>query len=415
MNAVLVGAPGEVFLLRGPARATLVEGRAEAVGAPLARRRSIRVPEGKSIPVEFLSAGALRWEAHAVPARLPGRTIPPAWDRLVARMRAERLRRILVLGEMDSGKTFFSTYVANRLVSARRLVGVLDVDLGQSDIGPPGTMGLALLRRSVLTLAGARADEIAFVGAHSPALHFLPSCAAFHALVRAGARADHLVVDTPGWVHGDGGRAWTRAQYDLLDPDIVVLLERGDELRHFASTLPTRRVVRLAVSKKATPTSPDVRKALREEISRAYMKGARRAVIEGFRTDRCYYGTGTIAAPPDGVPAGAVVHAERLPAWEGWFVVVRRPLPAEARAAFGARVVEFVDGDERGVLVGLLDEGERCLGLGSVERIDWARRRAVVWTPLGASAARRVRVVQIGSLRLTPEGNEAGFLPPGSL
>ncbi len=56
---------------------------------------------------------------------------------------------ILILGKIDSGKSSFCTYLVNKLVSGKCRVAVLDGDLGQSDIGPSGTVGYGLTSKPV--------------------------------------------------------------------------------------------------------------------------------------------------------------------------------------------------------------------------------------------------------------------------
>src|SRR5918999_822328 len=48
----------------------------------------------------------------------------------------------MVIGEGDTGKTTLVTALANALVERGFRVAVLDADLGQSEIGPPTTIGL---------------------------------------------------------------------------------------------------------------------------------------------------------------------------------------------------------------------------------------------------------------------------------
>ena len=58
---------------------------------------------------------------------------------------------------------------------------------------------------------------------------------------------------------------------------------------------------------------------------------------------------------------------------------------------------------ERNLLSGIADASGRCLGLGIIERIDFARRTIVLSTPVERD---RVRIVQFGDLYVTPEGGE---------
>lgn len=405
---------GRVVTVDGPARVRILSGKVEVVGA---RVSQFEVPRGKRLPVEALAKTRLDIDAPAGSVEeVTGRTIPASWDRFVARMKKERPKSVFVLGEMDTGKSFFATYVANRLLAGKRKVAVLDLDIGQSDVGPPGCFGLAVLKKPVSFLPQAPVTATAFVGGHSPALHFAPALAAFARISRrAAAAADTVLVNTSGWVQGDGGRAYKAAKMEIFPPDLVVLIQRDGELEHLVRHLPERKIVRLHVSKAASNTPPEVRKGLREEVSRAYFAGAKTVRVRGFATQGAYYGTGTPVAVPRGV-AKYVRYAEKLSGWEGHLVVHKDPLPPSARrevaAAFPGRIVRVPEGFEAGVVVGLADSNGDGLGEGVLLALDWKRRVATIRTPVPAD---KIRILQFGSLRLTPDGEEDGFVAPGSL
>jgi len=67
--------------------------------------------------------------------------IPDEWKRV----RPESLKgTIMVIGRSDSGKTTFARYLFQELCRHHKRVGFLDCDMGQSTLGPPTTMTLAL-------------------------------------------------------------------------------------------------------------------------------------------------------------------------------------------------------------------------------------------------------------------------------
>jgi polynucleotide 5'-hydroxyl-kinase GRC3/NOL9 len=410
---------GEFRLLSGPATLKVLSGAVEVVGARLAKGAELKVPLGKRVPVKPLGAASVRVDAGAEAfARLEGNSIPEAWDALAARIAKERrageLYTIVVLGEVDTGKTFFSTYLANRLLGKLKRTAILDCDTGQSDIGPPGAFGMLLMKKAVVFLAEEPPTHLYVTGSHSPSLHFLPTVTALEAMRRkAVEEADALIVDTTGWVQGDGGRALKKAKLDLLDPCLVVLMQRGTELEHLVRHLPAKRVVRLPVSKKASPTSQMDRKSLREHVSVAYFKGARvfEVPFAGTFTDRAYFGTGTP------VTVDGTLHAERLSAWEGTLVVTDGPLTPDLAARWPkdlGRITHVRAGRERGLLVGLLDAEQDCLAMARLEALDFGKKCYRLRSPYKGSAA-KVKGVQFGSLKVAEDGREAGFLEPGSL
>jgi polynucleotide 5'-hydroxyl-kinase GRC3/NOL9 len=68
--------------------------------------------------------------------------IPPAWDKIDLR---EARGTLMVIGATDTGKSTFAQYLYRRLCAdPGRRVAYLDGDPGQSRLGPPTTMTLAL-------------------------------------------------------------------------------------------------------------------------------------------------------------------------------------------------------------------------------------------------------------------------------
>lgn len=404
---------GDIYILKGPGKLRVERGRIEAVGKSVKRKEEISIPLGKSIPLEVKEKSTLSIEIKKTGEikKIRERTIPPSWDNLVSRIVRERARTILVLGEVDTGKTFFATYLANKLLGQEVRPAVLDGDPGQSDIGIPGTLGLAVLKKQVVSLTEARVFAIYFVGSHSPGLHLLPTIVGTKRLAEIGLKkADTVIVNTTGWVQGDGGRVLKKSKMEVLSPEIVVLLQRKDELEHLVKNYEPKKIVRIHVSKKASLTSERERKKLRELASKKYFKDTKKIKLSlgKVATDRCYFRTGREIKIP------GTLYAERLSGFEGTLVVTQKILPEEKldelRKELG-NIKNIVAGDEKGILVGLMDEKGNTLGMGRIEKIDYKKKEVLLSTPVKNGG--RIRVIQFGSLRITSEGREAGFVSPG--
>jgi len=408
---------GDIYLFKGPCLLKINKGKFEAVGKVLENPDEVKIPKGKSIPVETIVDGELMldFEEGGEREHLSERTVPDSWDKLAERLSKQRERITLILGETDTGKTFFSTYLANRLLGYGLKVGILDCDTGQSDIGPPGTIGLAVLDRQIVFPSEVEPTALYFTGSNSPAFHFLPSLVGLKRLVDRGLTlADILIIDTPGWVQGERARALHRSEIEMLSPDVIILLERSSELEHLVKNYPQEKIVRLPVEKGPSPRNHEERKGLRETMYKKYFQqaGYVELDLDEVQTDRAYFKTGKEIKLED----IQYLWAERLSGWEGVLVVTEEPLSEEEsiivkREAGVHNLKNIITGNEKNLMVGLLDSTGEVLGIGIIDRIDYKARRIRIFTPVREKE--KIRTIQFGSLRLTPEGTEAGFVEPG--
>jgi len=185
---------------------------------------------------------------------------------------------VVLIGGLDTGKTTLSISMIRAALGAGKRAAYVDADLGQKTVGPPTTIGLKLvtseddLDRERL----AQADACYFVGATSPQGNLLPvvtGVARLLTLARESLGADFVVVDTSGFVSGVYGQLLKYHKLELVRPDLVVGLQRGEELdpllgiiRRFFAT----EVVALGVHPAVAPTSVEQRAANREDAMRRY-------------------------------------------------------------------------------------------------------------------------------------------------
>ena len=193
---------------------------------------------------------------------------------------AESSSVAMLLGGLDSGKSTLSREIIRTAVEAGRAVAYLDADLGQKIVGPPTCVTLRMLREpaDLDPVSLRRPDAIYFVGATSPQGQLLPLVVGVGRLLDRARQegADLVVVDTSGLVSGVYGQLLKFHKIELVQPDTVIGLQRGEELapllgivQRFFST----EVVALPVHPETVPTSVEERARNREEAFRRYFDG----------------------------------------------------------------------------------------------------------------------------------------------
>ena len=184
---------------------------------------------------------------------------------------------VLLVGGLDTGKTSLARQLLAAALEAGRPGAYLDADLGQKSVGPP-TAVTAKLIRSVEDLEPERLaveDVLWFVGSTSPQGHLLPlvtAIAQVHRRLREEG-ASFVVIDTSGMVSGIFGQILKYHKVELLRPDLVLGLQRGEELLPLLGAIQRffdTEVVPIPVLPGVRDTSVEERADNREEAMRRY-------------------------------------------------------------------------------------------------------------------------------------------------
>lgn len=408
---------GNIVKMEGLVSLRVKEGKVSIVGGLHEKGSKVVIPRAKSLPVEAESDAVIEYTLGSCGEveKLPGRTIPREWDVLVEEIITKKPRVVLILGEVDTGKSFFSTYIANMLVGQNLRVAVVDGDAGQSDVGPPTTLGVVVVERPVVFLQEVQPHAAYFIGSMSPAGHILEFMVGIKRMVERGLeKADVTVVNTAGWTAGGPGRALRLYEMELLNPDIIVALQRGKELEHLLKCMDQTKVRRISVSKQVRPRSRSDRTFLRELALARYFEGAGRLALDLRKVllERCYFRTGE-PIDPRSLGDASIVYAEKIP--EGLFIVVSGELDdkkaQELKAKF--RNLHIIRSwDAKNVIVGLANSNNELVGLGVIDEIDYVREKLAVITPV--KDASHIAAVQFGSMKITPRGKEIGTIKPGT-
>jgi polynucleotide 5'-hydroxyl-kinase GRC3/NOL9 len=194
---------------------------------------------------------------------------------------ARHARTVLFIGGLDAGKSTLARATAAFALRLGRTVAYLDADVAQKTVGPPATVGMKHIREpDDLTLERmAVADALGFVGSTSPQDHLVPLVGALQRLRdRArGAGADLIVVDTGGEVSGIRGQLVKYYKVDMLEPDLVVGLKRGQELDPIFGIVDRFfgiETIAAPIHPSVAPTSVEERMEQRERMMTRYFDSA---------------------------------------------------------------------------------------------------------------------------------------------
>jgi len=372
----------ETLLIEGPALLRILSGEGSVFGAIIEEGEEISVRKGKRLPLTPRS-NRLNYEAKVAGSvmMVEGDAIPPSW-RDAADAVASAKGRVVVLGGVDTGKTGFCTYLANRAVLSYDRVGYIDGDIGQPETGPPTTITAIIANEQSYMLERFRAASMYFVGHTSPALcqervvDSIERCA----LDLEEKGAELVVVNTDGWTR-EGGLRHKAALVERLKADTIVsLLLPGEELILSGEIARPGKLFRISRPDHIKSRSQDERRENREHGYRTYFRDARRRRI-GIDEVRL------VNSPLRYVGKHEQAELDKLSVQTGLRVMYFEEEPkvlvaiepgAERCRLGGFDVLEF--GWERGVIAGLMS-GAWALGLGIVLDIDYGRRTMELLCP----------------------------------
>jgi polynucleotide 5'-hydroxyl-kinase GRC3/NOL9 len=203
-------------------------------------------------------------------------------DRLRAELESGAIAgRILLIGGTDSGKSTLARCLAGVLAKVRpERAGWIDGDIGQSVIGLPTTVSLALLA-GPSSLKPPRPQASFFAGSTNATRCPMAILTGLKRLQEEaeGLGADTLAIDTTGFVDRTaGGLTLKEWKVELLRPHTVIALQVGRELEPVVAPLrkhPATRVVDQPVDPGTSRKSAAQRRKYRREKLRAHFGRAR--------------------------------------------------------------------------------------------------------------------------------------------
>ncbi|MCG9126623.1 hypothetical protein JT359_03375 [Candidatus Poribacteria bacterium] len=173
----------------------------------------------------------------------PSYKINADWSRL-AKQIVKSNQTVIVIGTTDSGKSTFCRFLIDFACTAGMKVGFVDTDVGQSQIGPPTTIGMQIYQpieieseqnfleqyQQSLDIS----DSLYFVGDTSPHRSLLYVLSGTRLMVEAvyKQKTDFNVIDTSGYLHVSLGWQLKQQKIEIIQPQHIVCIGRKAEFEH---------------------------------------------------------------------------------------------------------------------------------------------------------------------------------------
>ena len=258
---------GHTLILHGPASALLVEGKASVLGCPISPKKRLVIKSWRSRPIHADDDSLIdcTYGEEGGVEIIEGDTIPGEW-RSFAEKVAEKPSCVCVYGGVDSGKTSLATFLLNALVKKFGSAIYLDLDLGQSNICPPTTIGYTSLRFPIPDVSYLRMELGEAVGFTSPtplAERHIKAAEILVRKIRESYRGVSVSGDFDGWISGKAAVDHKLRLLTVIKPDFLASIgELPSEIKSACGEL--------GVSYEELPPPFKVRK--REQASRKKLR-----------------------------------------------------------------------------------------------------------------------------------------------
>jgi polynucleotide 5'-hydroxyl-kinase GRC3/NOL9 len=278
----------------------------------------------------------------------------------------------ILLGATDTGKSTLAKFLISNLCQQGLKVALVDADIGQSFLGPPATIGLAVFKSDPDWKIVLSPPEIFFVGATTPEGLFPIHLKGVKRMVDKAPSygADVILVDTTGFVSGEGGKELKRRKIDLLSPRFILALQKDDEIEPILELYkenPLYKTLRLPLSDQVKPKALEERRINRTNKFQEYFK---HSVIQELAIEEIQIEGEVVDPNGDSIPVD-------------WSLRIN------------------------GLLIGLKDWNDETLALAVIRNYFEDKKVVRVLTPL--RDIQGVKTIQLSSLKVIPLNEDERF------
>lgn len=355
-------ASNNTLIVRGPISLRLLRGRSRILGAPLEQGRRIVVRKEKQLPIEAVTeteVEILLGELGKI-LEIMGSSIPASWNAAVEAIAEMSGGKIVIIGVSDVGKSTLCTYLINQLLDRGLTLRVVDADIGQTDLGPPTTVGSSTPSRFIFSLVDLNPEALIFLGHTSPSQVEDKLIDAVRRLAdQKHEKRAITIINTDGWILDPPAISYKIKMISAIKPDIVLEMSTDSELQPILSGSQARSL-KVAAAAEALRRSRIDRREIRTSGYQRFLNGA------SVRT---------------------------LPLRE--VRVLMQDGLTSLRAPFNPKL--------RNLIVGLLNEKGYLLEIGILLELekDFVR--------IYSRPTKNVRKIELGYLKLSIDGSEIGY------
>ncbi|MBS7657605.1 MAG: Clp1/GlmU family protein [Candidatus Bathyarchaeia archaeon] len=264
---------GKTLLISGPALIKLIEGKCEILGAPL--NFNVLIRKYKQLPITALQPSELEinlGEGASI-NEINHDAIPDSWNSIIQKILNEK--KVIVIGGVDSGKNAFCTLLVNKFLKVNNQVVIIDVDVGQTEIGPPTTIGLGLIEQPIFCFSNISTKLLFFTG------HITPSKVKDKIVFGLKKMFQHhftfnnpIIINTDGWILGDEAKQYKLELINLISPSLVIGLGEESVLKPIFEEAFKPYII-LEPSQLVRKRTQEERRALREDSYRNYLRSGK--------------------------------------------------------------------------------------------------------------------------------------------
>lgn len=223
----------QTLLVEGPCSVRVVEGGVECLGANVSPGKTVLIKDTRQLAFHALETALLDVIPRAEGAfrTIAEPSIPTSWNEAAQIINQSSPKIVVIVGDVDSGKSTLSTFLANELSKKMLKVAVVDADLGQADIGPPATVTGGRVNHSIIDLQELQGEHSFFIGDTSPSIvpeKVIGNISRLKDLMAMSA--DTVLVNTDGWVRDILAIHFKTELLSRIKPDLVVGLASNDEI-----------------------------------------------------------------------------------------------------------------------------------------------------------------------------------------
>lgn len=405
-----------IYTLYGPFKGVIVEGKILHAGRLLGEGEEFFTPKDHTSCMKVMSAKALIKFNKGMGGNLKksNEESEPIenWLEVSENIVNKGYKTVLVIGEPDSGKSSFTTFLANHAFSKGLKVAVIDADPGQNDIAYPGTIGLTFLKKTISWLRELNPDKIFFIGSTSPMNNEdMVILGAYKLVNEAVNQADIVIVNSDGWVEGSRALRYKSRLIMALNPDTLILMRGSGAVSYMSKCFEKfTKVFQVRSPLKILPKEHGQRR-IRREIS--YVDLLLHSTPKIISMDKVGF-LGTLLFAGNEVKSELIDKIILRCEKTGNYLVLlvrnrndlKKVLEIEAvlKKAHGTKGLKVIPlEDLKGLLVGLVDSKLEFIGVGVLNKIDIKNRKIHLLTYVDEE---KIAGVVPGAIVISEDGKE---------